>query len=76
MIYKGHEIKEKDYVLVEEEPFMEYSSNYVDFNLEDLERLTEVYKAKEKELKDSGIEFDTLNLCFQRTGLRLQSQWS
>ena len=64
MIYKGHEIKDKDYVLVEEEPFMEYSSNYVDFNLEDLERLTEAYKAKEKELKDSGIEFDTLNLCF------------
>ena len=64
MIYKGEEIKDKEYVLIEEEPFMEYSSNYVEFDLEDLEDLCEKYKAKEKELKDSGVDFKNLNIEF------------
>jgi len=64
MIYKGKEIKEKEYVLVEEEPFLEYSSNYVEFDLEDLEDLCEKYKAKEKELKDSGLDFKDLTIEF------------
>lgn len=64
MIYKGEEINDKEYVLVEEEPFMEYSSNYVEFDLEDLEDLCEKYKAKEKELKDSGVDFKNLNIEF------------
>ena len=64
MIYKGEEIKDKEYVLVEEEPFMEYSSNYVEFDLEDLEDLCEKYKAKEKELKESGLDFKNLKIEF------------
>jgi len=64
MIYKGKEIKEKEYVLVEEEPFLEYSSNYAEFDLEDLEDLCEKYKAKEKELKDSGLDFKDLTIEF------------
>jgi hypothetical protein len=64
MIYKGKEIKDKEYVLVEEEPFLEYSSNYVEFDLEDLEDLCEKYKAKEKELKDSGLDFKDLTIEF------------
>lgn len=64
MIYKGKEIKEKEYVLVTEEPFLEYSSNYVEFDLEDLEDLCEKYKAKEKELKESGLDFKNLKIEF------------
>lgn len=64
MIYKGHEIKEKDYVLVEEEPFMEYSSNYVDFDLDELEHLTDLFKKKQKELEDSGLDFKNLSMVF------------
>lgn len=64
MIYKGEEINDKEYVLVEEEPFMEYSSNYVEFDLEDLEDLCEKYKAKEKELKESGLDFKNLKIEF------------
>ena len=64
MIYKGKEIKEKKYVLVEEEPFIEYSSNYAELDLEDLEDLCEKYKDKEKELKDSGLDFKDLTMKF------------
>lgn len=64
MIYKGKEIPDVDYVLVEEEPFMEYSSNYVDFGLDELEHLTDLFKEKQKELEDSGLDFKALRLNF------------
>lgn len=64
MIYKGKEIPDVEYVLVEEEPFMEYSSNYVDFDLDELEHLTDLFKKKQKELEDSGLDFKNLSMVF------------
>lgn len=64
MNYKGYEIDDKDYVLVEEKPLMEYDSNHVDFDLEDLEWMANEYKDKKKQLEDSGIDFKVLRLNF------------
>lgn len=64
MDYKGYEIADKDYVLVEEKPLMAYDSNHVDFDLEDLEWMANEYKDKKKQLEDSGIDFKVLRLNF------------
>lgn len=64
MEYKGYEIKDKDYVLVEEKPLIEYESNYVDFDLEDLEWMANEYKDKKKQLESLGIDFKMLRLNF------------
>ena len=64
MIYKGQEIPDVEYVCVKEKPFMEYSSNYVDFDLDELEHLTDLFKKKQKELEDSGLDFKNLSMTF------------
>lgn len=64
MIYKGKEIPDVEYVLVEEKPFMEYFSNYVDFDLDELEHLIDLFKKKQKELEDSGLDFKNLSMVF------------
>ena len=66
MIYKGHKIEEKEYKTVEEEdnPIREYSTNFAEFGLEDLEELAAEYKKKEEELKNADIDFKDLKLVF------------
>lgn len=67
MIYKGKEIKDREEVLVEERPFIDYGDNYVEFTLEDLEDLARDYREKEQSLKEEGIEFRDLTLTFHGT---------
>lgn len=67
MIYKGKEIEDHKDVLVEEEPFIDYGYNYVEFTLEDLEDLARDYREKEKSLKENGVEFRDLTLNFHGT---------
>lgn len=67
MIYKGKEIKDREEVLVEERPFVDYGDNYVEFTLEDLEDLARDYREKEQSLKEEGIEFRDLMLNFHGT---------
>ena len=67
MIYKGKEIEDHKDVLVEEEPFIDYGYNYVEFTLEDLEDLARDYREKEKSLKENGVEFRDLTLDFHGT---------
>lgn len=67
MIYKGKEIEDYKDVLVEEEPFIDYGYNYVEFTLEDLEDLARDYREKEKSLKENGVEFRDLTLNFHGT---------
>lgn len=67
MIYKGKEIKDHEEVLVEEDPFIEYGDNFVEFTLEDLEDLARDYKEKEQSLKKEGIDFRDLKMNFHGT---------
>lgn len=67
MIYKGKEIKDRVEILVEEQPFIDYGFNYVEFTLEDLEDLARYYREKEQSLKEEGIEFRDLTLNFHGT---------
>ena len=67
MIYKGKEIEDHKDVLVEEEPFIDYGYNYVEFTLEDLEDLARDYREKEKSLKENGVEFRDLTLNLHGT---------
>ena len=67
MIYKGKEIEDHKDVLVEEEPFIDYGYNYVEFTVEDLEDLARDYREKEKSLKENGVEFRDLTLNFHGT---------
>jgi len=67
MLYKGKEIKDREEVLVEERPFIDYGDNYVEFTLEDLEDLARDYREKEQSLKEEGIEFRYLTLNFHGT---------
>ena len=67
MIYKGKEIEDHKDVLVEEPSFIDYGSNYVEFDLEDLEDLVKDYKEKEQSLKKEGIEFHHLTMNFHGT---------
>jgi hypothetical protein len=67
MIYKGKEIKDHEEVLVEEDPFIEYGDNFVEFTLEDLEDLARDYKEKEQSLKEEGIDFCDLKMNFHGT---------
>lgn len=67
MIYKGKEIKDHEEVLVEEDPFIEYGDNFVEFTLEDLEDLARDYKEKEQSLKEEGIDFRDLKMNFHGT---------
>jgi len=64
MEYKGKHIEDVKYITIEEDPIFEYDSNYVDFDLQDLENLAEHYKKKEKELKELGIDFKNLRIVF------------
>ena len=64
MIYKGKEIKDREEVLVEEKPFIDYGYNYVEFTLEDLEDLARDYREKEQSLKEEGVEFRNLKMIF------------
>ncbi len=67
MIYKGKEIEDHKDVLVEEEPFIDYGYNYVEFSLEDLEDLARDYREKEQSLKEEGVEFRDLKMNFHGT---------
>ena len=67
MIYKGKEIEDHKYVLVEEDPLIDYGYNYVEFTLEDLEDLARDYREKEESLKENGVEFRDLTLNFHGT---------
>ena len=67
MIYKGKEIKDHEEVLVEEDPFIEYGDNFVEFTLEDLEDLARDYKEKEQSIKEEGIDFRDLKMNFHGT---------
>lgn len=67
MIYKGVEISENEKVLVEDPPYKDYGSNWVELSLEDLEELVQDYKNAEKELERRGIEFSDLRLNFHGT---------
>jgi len=67
MIYKGKEIKDREEVLVEEKPFIDYGCNYVEFTLGDLEDLARDYREKEQSLKEEGIEFRNLMMNFHGT---------